>query len=427
MKILSPSRIAILSALLVWPMVAVRGTASPPARAGQEQYATVSASDLDALVAPIALYPDALVAQILGAATYPDQVAEADTFIKANYNLTGEAQMDAAEAKPWDPSVQALVQFPSVLDKLSKNIEWTSALGDAAANQQGDVMAAIQRMRAKAYAAGTLKSGEQIKVVKESLDIIVIEPTNPQVVYVPTYNPTVVYGAPVTTPGYSSGDLAAAAILSFGVGVAVGAAVRGPSCGWSYSSWGMNWHSHAVYCGGGVYYGNPYWWGGYYPGYYPGYRPPYYPPPRPPRPPPPGWRPPPSRPPGPPGNRPPGYYPPGNRPPRPTPLPEPAPGKPGRPSTLPAKPGGPTTLPSTPTPGTGARPGPATPTTRPGPGVPNQQPSTRELRGYPSTGAKPAPRPNAFSGTVGGRPESARGNRSMSAPAARPSGGTPRR
>jgi hypothetical protein len=395
MKIVNPWRLVILGLLVVWPMMAARGTAllAPPG-AGQEEFATLSGSELDALVAPIALYPDALVAQILGAATYPDQVVQADTFIKANYNLTGEARIKAMEAKPWDPSVQALVQFPSVLDKLSKNIEWTSALGDAAANQQGDVMAAIQRMRAKAYAAGNLKSGEQIKVVKESPDVIVIQPANPQVVYVPTYNPTVVYGAPVTTPGYSSGDVAAAAIISFGVGVAVGAAVRGPSCGWSYSSWGMNWHSRAVYCGGGVYYGNPYWWGGYYPGYYPGYRPPYYPP--------------------------------GNRPPRPTPLPEPAPGKPGRPSTLPAKPGGPTTLPSTPTPGTGPAPSPGSPTTRPGPGVPSQQASPRELRGYPSTGAKPAPKPNAFSGTVGGRPESARGNRSMSAPAARPSEGTPR-
>lgn len=396
-----------------------------PPRARQEQYATLSNSDLNALVAPIALYPDALVAQILGAATYPDQVVEADTFIKANSNLTGDARMEAAEAKPWDPSVQALVQFPNVLDKLAKNIEWTSALGDAAANQQEDVLAAIQWMRGKAYAAGNLKSGQQIKVVKESPDIFVIQPANPRVVYVPTYNPTVVYGAPVVTPGYSGGDVAAAAIVSFGVGVAVGAAMRGPSCGWSYSSWSMNWSTGVVYCGGGAYYGNPYWWGGYYPGYYPGYRPPYYPPPRPPRPPPRGWHPPPSRPPGyrlpyPPGGKPPVVRPPGS-PPRPTPLPSPAPGKPGRP----AKPGGPTTLPTTPAPGTGAQPSPGSPTTRPGPGVPSTQPNTRELRGYPDRGAKPAAKPNAFSGTVGGRPESARGNRSLTTPAAKPTGGAP--
>jgi len=418
MKILSLWRVAILSLLAVWPMTPARGAASPAAtRAGQEEYATLSDSELDALVAPIALYPDALIAQILGAATYPDQVVDADAFIKANYNLTGEARMNAVDEKPWDPSVQALVQFPTVMDKLSKNIDWTSALGDAAANQQGDVMAAIQRMRTRAYAAGNLKSGQQIKVVKESPNVIVIEPTNPQLIYVPSYNPTVVYGAPVVTPGYPVGDVAATAILSFGVGVAVGAAVRGPSCGWRYSSWWMNWRTRVVYCGGGVYYGNPYWWGGHYPGFYPGYRPPLYPQPRPPRPPPPGWRPPPGRPPG---GRPPN--PPGGRPPRPTPLPGPAPGKPGRPSILPVKPGGPTALPTTP--GTGARPSPASPTTRPGPGVPSRQPDTRELRGYAATGAKPAPKPNAFSGTVGGRPESARGNRSMSAP---PSGATPQR
>ena len=420
-------------ALVVW--MALFG-ATPRCAARQEAYATVSDKDLDALVAPIALYPDALLAQILGAATYPDQVAEADTFLKANYELKGDALMNAMDAKPWDPSVQALVQFPSVLDMLAKNIEWTSALGDAAANQQGDVMSAVQRMRTKAYAAGNLKSGEQVKVVKEEPDVIVIQPANPQVVYVPTYNPAVVYGAPVVTPGYSAGDVAAAALISFGAGVAIGAATRGPSCGWGYYSWGMNWNSRVVYCGGGAYYGNPYWWGGYYPGYYPGYRPPYYPPPRPPRPPPPGWRPPPP--------------PPATRPPRPTPLPSPAPGRPvqplpppqpgrpGRPSIQPVQPlpppgkpgaGGPSILPA---PNPGQRPGPGTPTTRPAPGVPARpQPGSRETRGYPGQNAKQAPRPNAFSGTVGGRPESARGNRSLNAPAAKPAarpsgGGKPR-
>jgi hypothetical protein len=363
-------------------------------RRGQEVTATLSDKDLDALVAPIALYPDALVAQILGAATYPDQVAEADTFLKANYELRGDGLMDAVDAKPWDPSVQALVLFPSVLDMLAKNIEWTSALGDAAANQQGDVMSAVQRMRAKAYAAGNLKSGQQFRVVQEAPDILVIQPANPQVVYVPTYNPAVVYGAPVLTPGYSAGNVAAAAVISFGAGVAIGAALSRPSCGWSYHSWGMNWSSRTVYCGGGAYYGNPYWWGGYYPGYYPGYRPPYYPPPRPPRPPPPGWRPPPR--------------PPSVRPPRPTPLPAPAPGRPGSPSILPA-------------PNPGQRPGPGASTTRPAPGVPPRpQSGSRETRGYPSQNTRPAPRPNAFSGTVGGRPESARGNRSLNAPATRP-------
>jgi len=427
MNFLEKSLAVSLSVLLSWTTMppSAEGFPKPePGRARQEVYAPVPDSDLDALVAPIALYPDALVAQILGAATYPDQVEAADTFIKANYNLSGDALVQAASDKEWDPSVMALMQFPSVLDKLAKNLGWTSALGDVSANQQADVMAAIQRMRAKAFAAGNLKSGEQIKVVKESPDIIVIQPANPQIVYVPTYNPTVVYGTTVTTPGYSAGDVAAVAILSFGVGIAVGAMINSSSCGWGYYGWRMNWTGRVVYCGSGPYYGNPYWWGGYYPGYRPGYRPPYYPPPRPPRPPPPGWRPP-----YPPGGRPP-YPPAGGKPPvRPTPLPA-KPGapsiqpiKPGGPSTQPVKPGGPTTLPAPPS-------VPPKPTTRPAtPARPAAPPNTRELRGYPSTtpSAQPAAKPNAFSGTAGGRPESARGNRSLSPPPKAPSGGNRKR
>ncbi len=399
-----------VSVLLLWTTLPqdTKGFGVPPAgRAAQEVYAPVPPNDMDALVAPIALYPDALVAQILGAATNPDQVEAADTFVKSNYNLSGDALVQAAENQEWDPSVMALLQFPSVLDKLAQNLGWTSALGDVSANQQSDVMAAIQRMRAKAYAAGNLTSGEQIKVVKEIPDIIVIQPANPQVVYVPAYNPTAIYGAPVATPGYSSGDVAATAMITFGLGIAVGAMVNSSSCGWGYYGWRMNWAGRAVYCGGGPYYGNPYWWGGYYTGFRPGYRPPYYLPPRPPRPPPPGWRPP-----YPPGSRPP-YRPPGGRPPgtvKPTPLPQP--GKPGGPSIQPVKPGGPSTLPAKPV----VQP---KPTTRPGtPTRPSAPQNTRELRGYPpAQNVKPVARPNAFSGTTGGRPESARGNRSLNPPA----------
>jgi hypothetical protein len=426
-----------LSWLLLWAALPVdaESTATPePAHTVQEVYAPVPPNDLDALVAPIALYPDALVAQILGAATYPDQVEAADAFLKSNYNISGDSLMQAAEGQEWDPSVMALLQFPSALDKLAQNLGWTSALGDVSANQQADTMAAIQRMRAKAYEAGNLKSGEQIKVARDGPTLIVIQAANPQVVYVPTYNPTVVYGTTVTTPGYSTGDVVATAVISFGLGVAVGAMMNSNSCGWGYYGWRMNWASGMVYCGGGPYYGNPYWWGGYYPGFLPGYRPPYYPPPRPPRPPPPGWRPP-----YPPGGRPP-YRPPGNV--KPTPLPA----KPGNPSIQPVRPGGPTTMPvkpggrprPTPLPGKPGNPsiqpvrpgGPTTmpvqpgvqpkPTTRPAaPGRPASQPNTRELRGYPpaTQNAKPAPKPNAFSGTTGGRPESARGNRSLNPPA----------
>jgi hypothetical protein len=463
MNLLKSSLAVFLSLLLLWTTLpqAAEGFASPePSPAPQENYAPVPPNDMDALVAPIALYPDALVAQILGAATYPDQVEAAETFLKSNYNLSGDDLVEAAQDQDWDPSVTALLQFPSVLEKLSQNLGWTSALGDVSANQQGDVMAAIQRMRAKAYAAGSLKSGEQIKVVKESPDIIVIQPASPQIVYVPTYNPTVVYGAPVVTPGYSTRTVAATAVISFGLGIAVGAMINSSSCGWGYYGWHMNWSGRAVYCGGSPYYGNPYWWGGYYPGFRPGYRPPYYPPPRPPRPPLTGWRPPPpghrppyrpptggrppgnGKPPNPPpgGGRPPGggQPPGGGKPPNPPPgggrppiTPgRPNPGQPGGPSIQPVKPGTPTTRP-TPQPG-----GPSIQPVKPGgpttlPAQPQPRPTTRptapantrELRGYPpeANQQKPAPKPNAFSGSAGGRPESARGNRSLSPPPKAPS------
>src|SRR5450631_4832314 len=334
MTLLRKLLVAFVNLSLVWATIPDVAMALPvPVRAlhaFQEVYAPVAASDLDALVAPIALYPDALVAQILAAATYPDQVVDADAYVQANPNLTGDALVNSVDEKQWDPSVMALMQFPSVLSKLAQNMTWTSALGDAAANQQADVAAAVQRMRAKAYAAGNLKTGEQIKVVQQSPDVIVIQPANPQVVYVPTYNPTVVYGTPIVTPGYSTGDIVAASIISFGVGIAIGAAISHNSCSYNYYSWGMSWSARSISCGGGYYYGNPYWRGGYYPGYRPGYRPPYYPPPRPPYP---GYRPPYY----PPGGRPP-YYPPGNggRPPYPGYGPKPTPLPAQRPTALPA-------------------------------------------------------------------------------------------
>ncbi len=186
--------------------------------------APLSAEELQQLVAPIALYPDALVAQILGAATFPDQVSYAAGWLQQNQNLTGKALMQAVDAQQWDPSVKALTQFPSVLDNLAKNLSWTSALGEAYHNQAADVMSAVQVLRAKAQAAGNLKSGSQITVVQQSPQIIVIQPANPQVVYVPTYNPTVVYGYPYATPGYSAAAVATTAVVAFGVGIAVGAA-----------------------------------------------------------------------------------------------------------------------------------------------------------------------------------------------------------
>src|SRR6516165_7063033 len=242
--------------------VAGQQSASAPGYSGQG--APLFPDELQQLVAPIALYPDALVAQVLGAATFPDQIAAAGNFVQQNKNLSGATLMQAVDAQPWDPSVKALTQFPSVLSDLTNNLSWTSALGEAYHTQPADVMSAVQVLRAKAYAAGNLKSGSQITVVQQSPQVIVIQPTNPQVVYVPTYNPTIVYGTPYATPGYSTAAVAATGLLAFGAGVAVGAAMSGGCCGWSYTSWNCNWHGGTVVYGHTTYYGNNAWHGGYY-------------------------------------------------------------------------------------------------------------------------------------------------------------------
>jgi len=230
-----------------------------------------TADELQALVAPIALYPDSLVAQILTGSTFPDQVAVADYWIEQNKKLTGSALMKAVDKQPWDPSVKALTQFASVLNNMAKNLSWTSSLGEAYHNQQAEVMTAIQTLRAEAKAKGNLKSTSQMTVVQQSPQVIVIQPANPQVVYVPEYNPAVIYGSPYVTPGYSAGDVAAAGIIGFGAGIAVGAMMSGGCCGWGYSSWNCGWHGTAVVYHGGAYYGNSAWHGGYYNGGYHSY------------------------------------------------------------------------------------------------------------------------------------------------------------
>ena len=206
------------------------------------QGSPMSAAELQGLVAPIALYPDALVAQILSAATFPDQVAIADNWLQTNKTLTGSTLTQAVDKQSWDPSIKALTQFPSVLGKMAQSLAWTSSLGEAYHNQQADVMNAVQTLRAQAKEKGNLKSGPQITVVQQSPQTIVIQPTNPQVVYVPEYNPTIVYGTPYVTPGYNAGAVIATGLLSFGAGMAVGAMISGGCCGWGYSSWNCNWH-----------------------------------------------------------------------------------------------------------------------------------------------------------------------------------------
>lgn len=199
--------------------------------------------ELEQILAPVALYPDDLLTQILMASTYPLEIVEADRFAKANANLKGDALTRALEQKNWDPSVKSLVNFPQVLAMMSEKLEWTQKLGDAFISQQKDVMNAVQRLRAKAQASGNLKTTKE-QVVKVEKEVIVIEPASPQVVYVPAYNPTVVYGVwaypsyppyPVYPPGY----VATTAAFSFMTGAAVGAA-------WGYA-WGHSeWHGGDV-------------------------------------------------------------------------------------------------------------------------------------------------------------------------------------
>ncbi len=234
------------------------------------QGAPLTEQELDALVSPIALYPDALVAQILAASTFPDQIAVANYWMQQHKDLTGKALTQAVNTQSWDPSVKALTQFPTVLNNLAQNLSWTSQLGEAYHNQQSQVMAAVQTLRKQAEAAGNLKTTQQQTVTTQSqggTQVIVIQPANPQIVYVPTYNPTIIYGTPYVPPSYSTTDLVATSLLSFGAGIAVGAAISGGCCGWGWSSWNCDWYHGGAYWGGHPYYGNAAWHGGYYGGY----------------------------------------------------------------------------------------------------------------------------------------------------------------
>ena len=172
------------------------------ARAPAPPYTQQTPEQLQQLVAPIALYPDSLVAQILAASTFPEQVVEADRWVQAHPDLKGEALGQAVDQQPWDPSVKALAAFPAVLGNMDKNLSWTSSLGDAYYNQQQDVMDAVQVMRRRAQEAGNLKTTQQQTVATQDSNIG-IEPADPDEVYVPAYDPWLVYGGPVMAwPGW---------------------------------------------------------------------------------------------------------------------------------------------------------------------------------------------------------------------------------
>ncbi|MGA9390084.1 MAG: DUF3300 domain-containing protein [Candidatus Sulfotelmatobacter sp.] len=228
---------------------------SGPAPQGYGQAQPLSAQDLEQLVAPIALYPDSLVAQILTASTYPEQVADAHQWRRSQGYASSDQIAAGADAQFWDPSVKALTAFPQVLSQMDQNLHWTSELGEAYYNQPQDVLQAVQVMRQRAQAAGTLRSTPQ-EVVSYDQGNIVLAPVNPQVVYVPAYNPWVVYGQPVSPyPGFSLlgalGSFFGSSPLQFGLGIAMTAFSHTP---FGLLAWGLNWLTQSVLFHGSDYY-----------------------------------------------------------------------------------------------------------------------------------------------------------------------------
>lgn len=213
---------------------------------------TLSSQQLDDLVAPVALYPDPLLGQVLAASTYPVELVEAQQWLK-NVNLSGQALMDAAKQQDWDPSVQALVAMPDVMNLLTQDIRWTTDLGNAFLAQQGDVMSAVQHMRQRAQANGQLKSNQQ-ETVSTNYDngesAIEIQPANPEVIYVPAYDPYYVYGYGAYPPLYYPDG------YWFEPGINIGFYFGGWG-GWSYGGWGWgwrpNWFARSIYINHGFF------------------------------------------------------------------------------------------------------------------------------------------------------------------------------
>jgi hypothetical protein len=219
-------------------------TSAPPTTSAPAANAppALSVGELESLLAPIALYPDALVSQMLMASTYPLEIVEAARWRTANAALKDQALQDALQKQGWDESVKSLTAFPDVLERMNKDLAWTQKLGDAFLGQQAEVLAAVQTLRGKAQAAGNLQSNAQQKVEvqqQENKQVIVIQPANPQVVYVPTYQPTVVYGAwgypaypPYYPPYWAPVGAAFVSGIFWGAGIAAGAAL------WGGANWG---------------------------------------------------------------------------------------------------------------------------------------------------------------------------------------------
>src|SRR6202161_29293 len=246
-----------MALLMSWCLVPVSVPQGFAFQAGElpspPQAAKQSPEQLQQLVAPIALYPDGLVAQILAAATYPDEIVEAEKWMQKHKTLTGEKLGKEVNKQHWDDSVKALTQFPAVLANMNQNLAWTSELGDAYVNQQQEVTQAVQTMRQKAKQPGNLKTTPQENVTTQS-QTIVIQPAAPDVVYVPQYDPWLVYGYPLAAfpgwypyPGLFLGGLGIGFGLGFGVGLFGG-------FGWGWHNWGYNWRGG----GGAVFNHNTY-------------------------------------------------------------------------------------------------------------------------------------------------------------------------
>jgi hypothetical protein len=236
--------VAICSLLMSGSHDALAFQATPPAA---PQAFEQSPEQLQRLVAPIALYPDSLIAQILAAATYPNQIVEAQQWMQEHKDWHGEKLAREVDKQAWDPSVKALTQFPAVLGNMNQNLAWTSELGDAYLNQAQELNQAIQTMRQKAQQAGTLTNTPQQNVVTQG-DFIVIEPAVPDVVYVPMYDPWLVYGYAIPVwPGWYSwpGLYVATPGIYWGVGFEIGFFA---GYGWGWGHWSYDWHGrYAVY------------------------------------------------------------------------------------------------------------------------------------------------------------------------------------
>lgn len=254
--------------------VTAAASAAEPASAAPVAYTPPGADQLYQMVAPIALFPDKLVALVLAGSTYPDQITAANTWLGQNPNLKGQALAAAADQQSWDPSVKALTAFPAVLSQMATNLAWTTSLGQAYYNDPTDVLNAIQVMRQRAQASGNLCTSSRMRVtqtkptsaprdytpapatpsvyegpaiVPAPAQTIVIAPAQPDVVYVPSYNPALVYGAPVAVypgylyhpPVYAPDAAVAAGVISFGIGITVGAILG--HVGWGWHAWGMHW------------------------------------------------------------------------------------------------------------------------------------------------------------------------------------------